>query len=698
MNRLHKSCDTPLWSKERHEELQARLSGIWSENVWPLRDLPIWGVDPSKAPPRATIDFTCTSPMLNAELKYACWQKCIRHEWVSAHVHKHQRVFLAHICAWLNVVAPQGQSLLEQKVEYWMTSFRSYLAEKGMKVNFSCVRADASHQDRYYTFEAPPVATLRWLYFVIEDYYDTRPEFEKDCWSLDVLNKEQVPGHGVHSLEFRLIPQPWLRSVAKQAAWEQLADRAPGTVLNRLHAWTDFARFLDRFYPDLHPTQLTRKVTEAYLRELPKHKPGAAHRRTMIGAVRGWLLMAGKKGWEGVPNEELIFTTDYPKRSPCVPRFIPEPVVQKLREHADGLSTVLRRMFLIFFSCGMRISEVLGLQTNCLVGPDSDGDWFLFYFQWKMDKEHTFPLIVSQSEEHRRVVQEIQAQIQEVTAKWGTTCTYLFPNSRGKPWCLSFFNRNINQLCLDKDIRDPATNQIFYLQSHQFRHTLGYKLINSGTPQAVVQRLFGHESATMTQVYTHLADETAKKALGDYQRKVVNIRGEFLDGDARVQTTDLQWFKKHVRGQAVLIGGCGLPIFFKRCPHANSCLTCAHWRISMEDLPAIKNLLEREERVQALAKAMRINDAIEVGEELIATLKTIITALETTGSTQPTLLENASPKEVTLNALKQTLITAEVELAQARAQGNVQLIKSAEEKIARAKAHIARWESKSNGA
>ncbi len=118
----------------------------------------------------------------------------------------------------------------------------------------------------------------------------------------------------------------------------------------------------------------------------------------------------------------------------------------------------------------------------------------------------------------------------------------------------------------------------------------------------------------------------------------------------------------------------------------------------MEDLPAIKNLLEREERVQALAKAMGINDAIEVGEELIATLKTIITALETTGSTQPTLLENASPKEVTLNALKQTLITAEVELAQARAQGNVQLIKSAEEKIARAKAHIARWESKSNGA
>ncbi len=177
-----------------------------------------------------------------------------------------------------------------------------------------------------------------------------------------------------------------------------------------------------------------------------------------------------------------------------------------------------------------------------------------------------------------------------------------------------------------------------------------------------------------------------------------DIRGEFLDGDARVQTTDLQWFKKHVRGQAVLIGGCGLPIFFKRCPHANSCLTCAHWRISMEDLPAIKNLLEREERVQALAKAMGINDAIEVGEELIATLKTIITALETTGSTQPTLLENASPKEVTLNALKQTLITAEVELAQARAQGNVQLIKSAEEKIARAKAHIARWESKSNGA
>lgn len=408
--------------------------------------------------------------------------------------------------------------------------------------------------------------------------------------------------------------------------------------------------------------------------------------------------MAGKKGWEGVPNEELFFTSDYPKRPACVPRFLPEPVVQKLREHADSLPTVLRRMLLIFLSCGMRISEVLGLQTNCLVGPDSDGDWFLFYFQWKLDKEHTFPLIVSQSEEHRRVVQEIQAQIQEVAAKWGTTCTYLFPNARGKPWCLSFFNRNINRLCLKTDIRDPGTNQIFYLQSHQFRHTLGYKLINSGTPQAVVQRLFGHESATITQVYTHLSDETTKKALGDYERKVVNIRGEVLEGDPRVQTTDLQWFKKHVRGQAVLIGGCGLPIFFKCCPHANACITCTHWRISGEDLPDLKHLLEREEWVLVKARAMGVREAVEVGEELIATLLTIVAALETTGNIQPTLLENASPKEVTLNALKQTLITAEVELAQARAQGDGQIIKRAEEKMIRAKGHIARLENRSDGA
>lgn len=261
------------------------LTGIWAQDVWLLRDLPIWGADPSKAPPRATMDFTCTSPLLNADLKYACWQKFMRREWVSAHVHKKQRVFLAHMCAWLNVVAPRGQSLMEQKVEYWLTSFRSYLAEKGIKVHFSCIRADALHRDRHYTYEAPPVATLRWLYFVIEDFYDTRPEFEKDCWSLDALNKEQVPGRGVHSLEFRLISQPWLRSLAKQVTWEQLAHRAPGTVLYRLHAWTDFSRLLSTFYPDLHPTQLNRQVAEAYLQELPKHKPGLAHRRTTIASV-----------------------------------------------------------------------------------------------------------------------------------------------------------------------------------------------------------------------------------------------------------------------------------------------------------------------------------------------------------------------------------------------------------------------------
>src|SRR5207237_6479702 len=111
-----------------------------------------------------------------------------------------------------------------------------------------------------------------------------------------------------------------------------------------------------------------------------------------------------------------------------------------------------------------------------------------------------------------------------------------------------------------------------------------------------------------------------------FQRKVVNIRGEEQAGDPRLETADLQLYKKNVRGQALMIGTCGLPVYFQRCPHANACLTCTHWRISTSDLPAIADLLAREERILVQARAHGHAAALAVGEGRILNLTSVIAA------------------------------------------------------------------------
>jgi hypothetical protein len=276
----------------------------------------------------------------------------------------------------------------------------------------------------------------------------------------------------------------------------------------------------------------------------------------------------------------------------------------------------------------MRVSELLGLKVDCLRGPDAAGDWWLFYYQYKMGKEHSIPLITTHSAAHQEVVTAIQAQAREVGARWGDTCTWLFPNSKGRPWDREYFSGALNRLGVAADIRDPATGKLWRFETHQFRHTLGYRLINNGVSHATIQRFFGHESPLMVQVYAHVAAETVKRELTAFQHTVSDNHAATQAGDPRLETVDLQLYKLNVRGQALMIGTCGLPVFFQRCPHANACVPCSHWRISMTDLPALRDLLTREERILAQAHAIGDKEVMAVGNELVLNLKAVIAALE----------------------------------------------------------------------
>jgi len=216
-------------------------------------------------------------------------------------------------------------------------------------------------------------------------------------------------------------------------------------------------------------------------------------------------------------------------------------------------------------------------------------------------------------------------------------------------------------------------------------------------PHATIQRIFGHESLLMVQTYAHVVDETVKRELGAFQRRVIDIRGEEQPGDPRLETADLRRYKQQVRGQALMIGTCGLPAVFQRCPHANACLTCAHWRIATTDVPLIANLLVREERILTRAREHGNRAAVEVGEELVGTLRTVLGALERAGARAPDVPGgSASPVAVARAALGAAMVEAEVALDQARAQGDGALIRVRQERLAELTEQVATLGGASN--
>ena len=238
-----------------------------------------------------------------------------------------------------------------------------------------------------------------------------------------------------------------------------------------------------------------------------------------------------------------------------------------------------------------------------------------------MKREHTIPV----SQEIARVIQEQQ---QIVRDRQLASTTFLFPNPRGKVFKQSTFTQRINYLAYKHEIRD-ANGKLFRFQSHQFRHTVGTRMINLGVPHHFIQRYLGHLGPEMTSRYAHIHDATMKEKLSDYlQGTLVDVTGKRVAESGPLDSGDLQWFTRNVLAQALTNGYCAIPIIAGPCPHPNACLSCAHFRTDISFLEVHKTELRETERVIAKAAANGWARQIEMNERKRNNLVNIITSLE----------------------------------------------------------------------
>ncbi len=121
-------------------------------------------------------------------------------------------------------------------------------------------------------------------------------------------------------------------------------------------------------------------------------------------------------------------------------------------------------------------------------------------------------------------------------------------------------------------------------------------------PQHIVQRFFNHGSPTMTSRYAHIHDRTLKEAFLAYRGKTVTDR-QVVAADGVVAAPAAQWLKRNILAQALPNGTCALPTIKQGCPHANACLTCAHFRTDRRYLPQHRDQLTATRALLAAAQA-----------------------------------------------------------------------------------------------
>ena len=602
-----------MWKRAKQQRLLAELRGFWSEDIWDMRNSPVrTGLTPVAR--QRYLYFECKSKTINNELKYACWKKFSEGSWRTTS----ETTMVHRLIKWLNTLNPPPASFMNRSFESWRAEYTSYLKSCGMYNQGTTMHMDGQQRARVTPRDSAYIGTLRQVFLVLERAYDDRPEHEKDVWDLRRMSIPVSPSLSDTTLNFSSIQQLWLRKAAKTYLQYCLAIYVDGTCRTRLQSITCFSEFLSQEQPKATAKAITRKLLLKYLSYLPQRLSIATRKGNVIN-VRTFLEMAAREQWLPIGSEQMIYDEEVPQPPKPQPRYIPSAVLDQLNRHLGSLKAPWMQMVLILQECGMRLSELLGLPLDCLT-QDARGTFYLRFMQGKMKREHTIPV----SQEIAWIIQK-----QQETVRGGQPpSTILFPNPRGQVYKQSTFTQRINRLAYNHEIRD-GSGKLFRFQSHQFRHTVGTRMINLGVPHHIIQRYLGHLGPEMTSRYAHIHDATMKEKLSEYlQGTLVDVTGKTVPENGPLDTGDLQWFTRNVLAQALTNGYCAIPVVAGPCPHPNACLNCAHFRTDISFLEIHKTELRETERVIAKANANGWMRQIEMNEQKRNNLFNIITSLE----------------------------------------------------------------------
>jgi hypothetical protein len=168
-----------------------------------------------------------------------------------------------------------------------------------------------------------------------------------------------------------------------------------------------------------------------------------------------------------------------------------------------------------------------------------------------------------------------------------------------------------------------------HVSLHQLRHTFGTRLINSGVPQHVIQRLLCHASPEMTTFYAQLHDSTIRAEFERYCQTRVDIEGRLLGFDPDAVTADAEWVKHRLSRAADTLpnGYCGRPPQ-QDCPHPNACLTCPDFQTTVEFLPIHRQQAQLTRQQLAATEVAGHERLAANHRKVLINLDRIITSLE----------------------------------------------------------------------
>lgn len=235
------------------------------------------------------------------------------------------------------------------------------------------------------------------------------------------------------------------------------------------------------------PRKIDVYVIRSYLAALTKDRKKSSIGRK-LAAVKKFFryLLATHK-----IDKDPFLLIQSPKQEKPLPAFLSVDEAFQLLgviKIKTGLDVRDRAVLEVFYSTGIRVSELVGL--NWL---DVDFQLGIVRVVGKGSKERIVPI-------GEIALQALRDYGQEQRKKWSCSCkgeTPVFLNNRGE----RITTRSVARI-VEKHLKQAGI--AIKMGPHGLRHSFATHLLNSGADLRVIQELLGHASLSTTQKYTHL--------------------------------------------------------------------------------------------------------------------------------------------------------------------------------------------------
>jgi integrase/recombinase XerC len=208
-----------------------------------------------------------------------------------------------------------------------------------------------------------------------------------------------------------------------------------------------------------------------------------------LSAVRSFLkFLVKREVIEDNPSKSILT----PKQEKTIPAYLPVDEMFRLLDsiRADNILDVRNRaIFEILYSCGIRVSELVGMNN---IDVDSKGETIRVL--GKGSKERIVPI-------GQKALDAIHVYREQLKREWGISVDYngplLLNKNRGR-----LSARSVGRI-LEKLLK--ACGLLIPVSPHTLRHTFATHMLDAGVDLRAIQELLGHKSLSTTQKYTHVS-------------------------------------------------------------------------------------------------------------------------------------------------------------------------------------------------